>query len=414
MPTATQSPGPVTTSRKPRKKEQDVIAGPEGRAGSAGGIVLETTHAKLKDKEKMSSNAPTKPAATAPSKEANTTSTTGPHRQRRRPRKLNREPASQTPTESATNAPKIQNNAASSAATSELEALKSRVRGLEAKVEELYNSGAADARSGRSPRRRGKKKSVSSQQVPTLSDIGGTTNAEDEEEADEELVRLEGELEDARRDLETYSPRPRRRRTTSDDSEFIEEIPRNEPGVEDTVTSGDRQVTLTGSYRIPLPSSVSMKDVKSIQSGVTAAQNVAKSFLEQRRASQAVQNQSQSKAPSSAPNAKAKAKQSSKVREDSSSVVKSDDGKQTWSEWFGGYSVAISRAVQNIEAEAAVEAQKANKPPRPSRTTSTASSKPAKSAPKSSTASTSKGGARPPLKQRTGNLSSEQVQGLMG
>jgi hypothetical protein len=33
-------------------------------------------------------------------------------------------------------------------------------------------------------------------------------------------------------------------------------------------------------------------------------------------------------------------------------------GKKSWGEWFGGYSVAISRAVKNIEAEAAIESQR--------------------------------------------------------
>ncbi|KAF1921464.1 hypothetical protein BDU57DRAFT_510279 [Ampelomyces quisqualis] len=33
-------------------------------------------------------------------------------------------------------------------------------------------------------------------------------------------------------------------------------------------------------------------------------------------------------------------------------------GKQSWSEWVGGYSVAISRAVKTIEHEAAVENQR--------------------------------------------------------
>lgn len=357
----------------------------------------------------MSSTPAAKVADSSPGNDTGTTSSTpGPNRPRRRPRKLNKEPAPEV----AKPTPTIPNETPPPVSTVELEALKSRVRGLEAKVEELYHSGAVE-RNGRSPRRRGKGRKGSAQQIPTVSTTINAAKVEDEEEADEELGRLEDELEVARRDLETYRPRPRTKRTSSGNSEYIEEIPRDEPGVEDMINTGDRQVTLTGSYRIPLPATVSMSDVKNIQSGVSAAQNVAKSFLEQRRAAQAVQDKS--KLPTPKPR-----KQSTNS---TTSVMNPEDDKQTWSEWFGGYSVAISRAMKNVEAEAALENQKR----RPAQTGRTASV-PSTAAPKTTkapgkaptkpttkkTGTTAKGDQRPPMKQRGGNLSSEQVHGLMG
>ncbi|KAF2113020.1 hypothetical protein BDV96DRAFT_613970 [Lophiotrema nucula] len=438
MSTRSQSPGPKpaassTTKRTARKVAKDTEQPIPARAGSAGGILLSKGQGTQNPTKNMSSSpAPKSKAATSslpPAKDAATpaATSTGPNRQRRRPRKLNRDapettaiPANVTEANT-TPAPAP---APAPAATTELEALKSRVRGLEAKVEELYQTGTT--RSGKSPRRRGKGRKNSSQSVtttaaeptPKVQEI----DEEDEEEADEELTRLEGELEVARRDLATFGrPRPRTRRTTSGDPEFIEEIPRDGVGVEESADTGDRQVTLTGSYRIPLPSTVSMTDVKNLQSGVSAAQNVARSFLEQRRAQQSL-NQQNKPSPTpkastpkpSAPKAKAKAK----AKAPSMEVATQDEEKQSWGEWFGGYSMAISRAVKNIEAEAAIQSQQggggpARRPAGAARTASAPATKTAKPAAKASQ-SAAKTAPRPGMKPRGTNLSNEQVQGLLG
>ena len=283
-----------------------------------------------------------KDGADAPS----TLTSTGPHRQRRRPRKLNRDvPADDAPSASATMA------AVTAAPATELEALKSRVRGLEAKVEELCKS--SDGRN-RSPRRRGKgRKNSSTASVATIDTATGT--GAEEEEADEELVRAEEELESARRDLAVYQPqnnRPKSRRTASGETDQVEEVPRDDTG--GLYEADGRQVTLSGSYRIPLPSTLDMKDVKTLQSGVSAAQNVARSFLEQRRA-----NRAATTATAGSATAQGSAKPRGKVSRKSSGleVTKETEGKG-WGEWFGGYSMAISRAVKSIEAEAAIESQR--------------------------------------------------------
>ncbi|RMZ71148.1 hypothetical protein GMOD_00005659 [Pyrenophora seminiperda CCB06] len=296
--------------------------------------------------------------------------------QKRKPRKLNKEPASTTAGTTHTAKPSTPIRPPSDIpSASDLEALKARVRGLEAKVEELYRSGAiSDSRPGRSPRRRGKgRKTSSATQVPTLSTSSRVQEVDDdddteeiveaqeeeeeeEEEADEELVRLEGELEVARQDLESY--RPRTRRTTSNATSGVEEIDR---GSSDT----GRQVTLSGSYRIPIPANVNLQDVQTIKSGVSAAQNVARSFLEQRRALRG-----QEAAPTAPSTTSRPAKQKPAAttpreprpkRSMSSNLevaVDNSDSKQSWSEWIGGYSMAITRAVSKIEHEAALEAKR--------------------------------------------------------
>jgi hypothetical protein len=173
-----------------------------------------------------------------------------------------------------------------SALNQEVEALKSKVNQLEGQVEELYNrAGSANLAATKSPRRRGRGRGP-----PPPESL-------------EELQKLEVELAETQRELAalrlkreavgtgTPSQRPgglSRRASVDDD---VEEIPRiSGPGVESA--SQGKSVTLTGSYRIPLPSSVSMEDVKSIQSGINSANNIAKGLMEshrsQRSASQRV------------------------------------------------------------------------------------------------------------------------------
>ncbi|KAJ4343676.1 hypothetical protein N0V95_006579 [Ascochyta clinopodiicola] len=403
MSTKPQSPGPNSTSAASAKqarsrKALNPDATATGRAGSAGGVVLE------KEAAKKSSTA----ASTTPSKATSTPSKDAPAK--RKPRKLNKEPTS-TAAPALAPAPSLSNEAA------ELEALKSRVRGLEAKVEDLYKSALTANAAPRSPRRRGKgRKNSSATTTATLGNLGQSkpeqasqvTELDDEEEADEELVRLESELEGARQDLALYHPqtRPRARRTGSEDTEYVEEIARDAPGMS---AGSDRQVTLSGSYRIPLPANLNPEDVKTIQSGVSAAQNVARSFLDQRRANQALRNAQADAGPPPQPKAKSTRpatstpKAKAKTPEPNLEVSTQLDGgagKQSWGEWIGGYSMAISRAVKTIEHEAAMEA----KTERPTQTRRT-------SAPKAGGTGGTGGKKKRPAAKAT--LSGEQVQGLM-
>jgi hypothetical protein len=335
MASKTSSPGLNTTTtpapKASRSRKAANLTPDAGRAGSAGGILL--------DKPKVAKPTKTSPVPKVPSTQ-DTTATP-----RRKPRKLNKDPtpAPTAPVKDALPTPE----------PTEIEALKSRVRGLEAKVEELYKSGSLE-RPGRSPRRRGKgRKSSAAQGVPTLTSAAKASVADDNDDDDDveeiirsddpgvqELVQLEGELEVARRDLDAFRP-------LDDGDEDVEEIQRDSTA--GGSGGGNRHVTLSGSYRIPLPSSVSVSDVKNIQSGVSAAQNVARSFLEQRRAANA-------SVKGAASSSTTPARPAPKSVSSSLTVTTQDDGdKKSWSEWIGGYSVAISRAVGKIEHEAAVE-----------------------------------------------------------
>ena len=377
------NPTPATSSKQARsRKAATTDASTAGRAGSAGGVVLEKEVAKKSSK-----------AASSKNKDPKLQDAKVQDAPKKKPRKLNKEPTSTPPTTSASK------DAVTSEAA-ELEALKARVRGLEAKVEELYKTTPSTA-TPRSPRRRGKgRKNSSATTTATLGNLSQKKEQQipaqdDEEEADEELVRLEDELETARQDLALYNPtssRPRTRRTASEDTEYVEEIPRERPGVN---VGSDKQVTLSGSYRIPLPANLNPEDVKTIQSGVSAAQNVARSFLDQRRANQALRT-AQTDAgppPSSSTSSASKARKKNENIQPELQLSADAGGKQSWGEWIGGYSMAISRAVKNIEHEAAMEAQNPNARPRSARTGSGTTRK-----------------KRPGVKT---TLSGEQVEGLM-
>jgi hypothetical protein len=349
-----QTPVPLKQQRSRKAATDNAAAATPGRAGSAGGILLDKTD-KTDKKPTMSSS--TTKAAGQPKEAAPAAATST--KPRRKPRKLNKEPTpASTPTTATATAK------APPDPTLELEALKSRIRSLEAKVEDLYKS--TDTRPGpgaaRSPRRRGKgRKNSSSNTTATLGTLSREARAADddeEDEADEELTRLEGELDTARRDLANYRPRSSRRPASSssnsgpsasaaavDDGDFVEEIPRAAAPADGT----DRHVTLSGSYRIPLPASVNMDDVKTIQSGVSAAQSVARRVLEQRRAAASSSSSSPGVKQSVSP-------ASSGVEIAPAGAVTAE--KKGWGEWIGGYSMAISRAVKSIEHEAAMEAQR--------------------------------------------------------
>lgn len=406
MASKSSSPGPNVTSPSSVKQARSRKAATQsgdaeldaGRAGSAGGIVLE----KKNEAEKKSQSSTSRSAHPSVSNSTNEGATKTANNTRRKPRKLNKAPTSTNlPPQTTVTTDPVANEVA---AATELEALKSRVRGLEAKVEELYKNGTLE-RPGRSPRRRGKgRKGSSSQKVPTLATTKSSPKVEEVfEDADEELVRLEGELEVARQDLAQY--RPRTRLSKSDQTyieDDVEEIPRDAPAADN---SSNRHVTLSGSYRIPLPASVNTEDLKTIQSGVSAAQNVARSFLEQRRAAAALREQQDpttTTSSSAASQSRPRPRPVPKSVSSSLEVVKDDgaDGKQSWSEWIGGYSMAISRAVKNIEHEAAVESQPVGA---------------GGSASGGARKTTTKSGKRPGNKRlpSKAKVSSEQVEGLM-
>lgn len=243
-------------------------------------------------------------------------------KQRRRPRKLNRPP------KSAQKAPEPDTVPAAEGAppvsptpiNTELETLKGKVGELERQVEELYQK--LSSANLKSPRRRGRGRRASGQ---------AATPAEEKDEkeildlqkqiadAEFELASIKGEetlslLQDKlqeRNQRQTGESKPKSKpqklpplppnanrargrpaavRRAYSDEEAIEEIPRaGGPNVGAVPDSNGKVVTLSGSYRVPLPDGVTMEDVKKIQSGLSSASALARNLGQAYRASRPAQ-----------------------------------------------------------------------------------------------------------------------------
>lgn len=184
---------------------------------------------------------------------------------KRKPRKLQRAPASQPQ-------PGSVRSTDTQLLNTEIETLKGRIRGLELQVEELYNHAtpppapapapAPSSATPKQPRRRGRGRNGP---VPPRSAA--------------ELERLEAQLAASEKELAGLRSRAAGKQTVDDD---VEEVPRTD-STGDDLQGQQRQVTLAGSYRIPLPATVSMDDVRTIQSGINSANNVVKGIMETRR-----------------------------------------------------------------------------------------------------------------------------------
>jgi hypothetical protein len=224
----------ASTKRQPRKIDR-ISTAPTSRAGSEGGVPLPPTVTNI-------------PGT------LNSSTKTGTAPRRRRPKKLNSNGDGLTATAPAANKkdPGI---------SSEVEELKSRVRGIEAQVQELLHRPVP---ANKTPRRR-------------LRNQKGQ-----ESESVDEMEKLQQDLEAARGELSNLRTRAKAAESQDEEDE-VEEIPRlQEPGLERPQLPS-RAVTLSGSYRIPLPTSVRNDDLLAIQRGISSAQNVARSFLDARR-----------------------------------------------------------------------------------------------------------------------------------
>ncbi|KAF2841161.1 hypothetical protein M501DRAFT_1013973 [Patellaria atrata CBS 101060] len=246
---------------------------------------------------------------------------------RRRPRKLkiNRlidPPANSSVEKSSDNFP-----TPTPALGTEIEVLKEKLQQVEGQVEDLYRR--LSAASLKSPRRRGRKKKLNDQGEPQDPE----SLAKDIEAAQLELeTLLIAEAERSRTcSPHTASVRAKGIPEPSPDEE-IEEIVRNDDlGTASDSAGNVRGLTLSGSYRLPLPTNVSMEHVRAIQNGISSANAVARGILDARRANPQEQKY-----------------------ESSHSMQTSGPSGSSWSEWIGGYSMSVARIVNNIRVDAVI------------------------------------------------------------
>jgi len=274
--------------RRPKKLDRDTSSTP--RSQSTGGVPLPQV----------------KIAATgAKSSFANETPEHIPSR-RRRPKKINRTPdkapATLVSAPNPTSPRRIEPTVGP-----EIDALKNRVEGIESQLHELLQR--APPKLSRRRQRQRKPGEDESQNEPQ-----------------EELVRLEGELRSARRELEHIRTRSATRSdvasSIAEDEEDVEEVPR--PSVSTAApSSASRAVTLSGSYNLPIPFSASEAELQSIQAGISSAQELARRFLDANPLYDSVSAE--------------------RAFVSRNTVTRSGEN---WSEWYGGYNMTLSRSTR--------------------------------------------------------------------
>lgn len=180
--------------------------------------------------------------------------------------------------------------------TLEVEALKSKVREIEAQVQEILRRPTSQG-PARSARRR-----TRHQKISTVGDVGEPDEQVERTEnwrmegAAKELQRLQGELEVAQEDLVSLKRRKDKKRAPGVQVQVMEPTSSqvdNEDGVEDITRTHDpeviqvprprplgRSVTLTGAYRLPIPVGVSDAELDAISRGIKSAQTIARSFID--------------------------------------------------------------------------------------------------------------------------------------
>jgi hypothetical protein len=212
----------------------------------------------------------------------------------------------------------------------EVEALKSKVKEIEAQVQEILLRPAAQQASTKSARRRARhQKALASNPIEIEQDAGISDHDAISSGAHAELGRLQKELQQAQDELSslkaTKSSSPKSE-YVSHDEEDVEDIPRlHGPGLEMLRPRPlGRAITLSGSYRIPIPVDVSDADFDAISKGIRSAQNVARSFIES---------------------------ENTQRRE----MPAQESSSGSWSEWFGRYSMSIAKAVDSMRITSNIE-----------------------------------------------------------
>jgi hypothetical protein len=129
-------------------------------------------------------------------------------------------------------------------------------------------------------------------------------------------------LRSARKELEHIRSRSDAASTSlEEENEDVEEIPRTS---EPLPSPAHRVITMSGSYRLPIPFTASEPEIRSLQAGISSAQRLAQQFLD-------------ANPPCNSVSAERAFRSRTTVTRTGSS----------WSEWYGGYSMSLSRPDAN-------------------------------------------------------------------
>jgi len=204
------------------------------------------------------------------------------------------------------------------------------------------------------------------------------SEVEDENEGVESPAMLESEnTESAKRRSNSQQQvvlYPRRRRKhganetidTAEEDDDIEEIPRTTfPSSTEPITNNGNgtvsrhSVTFSGSYRIPLPASISDRDVRAVQRGLSGVQSIAKKVLAEARATRSSSSSTyrastRSRGDSQEARSQSQSHKQQQQRSSSSPAnATTAKGSETggWSEWIGGYTMSVARMVSAVQLQ---------------------------------------------------------------
>ncbi len=213
---------------------------------------------------------------------------------RRRPRKLNQPPKSLpsgAEVKDSSSQSAVQTPTAEPSLQREISSLESRVQSLEGQVSELYQRPRPSSTGSRSSRRRGRGGGKAQNAANDSANNGDPQNTP-APEANVVQTRQRPKAiragSDSRISYESTITVRETSATPVDEADEEEEVPRvHSPTVETRGADAQRALTLSGNYKIPLPSGISLDDVRNIQSGISSANSLARTLLESRRAASA-------------------------------------------------------------------------------------------------------------------------------
>jgi hypothetical protein len=269
---------------------------------------------------------PTKPDPQPPPDPKQTTAT-GSASRRRRPRKL----AGTDPAQRGNDRPDV---------TREIRKLEVRVQGIETQVQEIRRRGESTSTSrtgSKGARRRARRNKSAGPANATSDETGAESGTAGEGDVDVSATAREKEAssgEDGGRQLVVVR-KPDADETADDGVEDIPYQPAPKPQQQQQQQQQQlqRAITVSGSYHIPLPATVSDRDVRAVQRGLTGVQNIARRVLED------VDNT----APAAAP------------YDEVTRMVQATRSGSGWSAWLGAYSVSVARLVRGGDFRAAME-----------------------------------------------------------
>lgn len=218
--------------------------------------------------------------------------------------------------------------------TREIRKLEVRVQGIETQVQEirLRSESTSGNRAGSKGARRRARRNKSA--GATTDDETGAESAAVASEGDVEAV--ENEAGRGGNNSQSVALRKPDVEEPAEDDDDVEYIARPPPAPQPQRQPPLRSVTVSGSYRIPLPASVSDRDLRAVQRGIAGVQNIARRVLDEAGGGEAAARTVQ---------------------------ATGTGGGSGWSAWLGAYSVSVARLVRGGDLSAGVEGPAVGAPP---------------------------------------------------